>query len=854
MAVKRFSEFRKGNDRIKVYAKGFNSNRSVQLTGDVTGSAQSDMDEGSTLSIATNIADNAVTNSKISDGAVSTSKLQDDAVTSAKIDTGAVTVNKLGAAAVETDKIANGAVTLQKISTSAIDDDPTDASDNLVTSGGVKTALDAKADKVDDATEGNFAGLDANGNLTDSGISQDSVESAISSAGSAIQGVKVNNTTLTPDANKVVTVPLATTSADGAMSAADKTKLDAVDDIATLNSGASCYGVLLTDITISTGYGTADYVATLYIDPNFGTPSATREIIDIKFIFRSNSGGSYQVWSAVSEHRMSNSSSTRPFRIAYKTNANAASIYLLWKDDGSTTSENYRVRLKTLSKLGCTTVSYPLTRLSEQLTGFTLFTRRYMASTTESSGTAPVKVNENGDLTPVPMDSTPTASSTNLMTSGNIKTALDAKANVNKVVAIADASVLRRGQVGQGWYKLAETTTPRANYNINSVFDVVVSSSNLGELRGSFVMSVRYEGTGVVNVFTKSLFSDAWSSDYPIKIVTTKVSSTVLKVELFFSVSPSNTTTAIYSGISISERNAGNYGGTNEKNSWTYTSYADTAGSAEPVSDIEHDIEAVDVIIEKRQLAIASPTENNLVAMDANGLVKDSGKSVLLGTQTWDGTSDAKLPTPKAVQGAIDAKVKGNADVSSMGTDDTHAYSGKAVSTAISNAITGTTGGFLGNKTVAQINAYASPKMGDNAIVTDTGTITIGNIPCTISSAPAEIRWTTDGSWVVTSSNYVNKNDVATAQALGLVKTNPTDGGVELNSNNQMVVHGWDDKASASDVTSLAGRVIDAEDDISALQNSVGGKLNTIDAVWTIDDSDDAIIVDDDFMTWMFQA
>lgn len=206
-----------------------------------------------------------------------------------------------------------------------------------------------------------------------------------------------------------------------------------------------------------------------------------------------------------------------------------------------------------------------------------------------------------------------------------VKDELDAKADADSVVAIADASVLRRGQVGQGWYKLAETTTPRANYNINSVFDVVASTSNCGELRGSFVMSVRYEGTGVVNVFTKSLFSDDWSSDYPIKIVTTKVSSTVLKVELFFGVNPSNTTTAVYSGISLSEQNAGNYGGVNKKNAWTYTSYTDVAGSASPEPDPTSDKEVVDVDIVARQHAIASPTNNNLVAMDESGLVKDSG-------------------------------------------------------------------------------------------------------------------------------------------------------------------------------------------------------------------------------------
>lgn len=633
MAVKRFSEFRKGNDRIKVYAKGFNSNRSVQLTGNVTGSAQSDMDEGSTLSIATTIADNAVTNSKLSDGAVSTSKLQDDAVTSAKIDTGAVTVNKLGASAVETDKIANGAVTLNKISTSAIDGEPTDASDNLVTSGGVKTALDAKADKVDDAAEGNFAGFDANGNLTDSGnkASDFATSAQGGKADSAIQGVKVNNTTLTPDANKVVTVPLATTSADGAMSAADKTKL------------------------------------------------------------------------------------------------NTAATY------------------------------------------------------TQSSGTAPVKVDANGELTPVPMDSIPTASSTNLMTSGDIKTAMDGKVDV--------ANIDLDG----------ETTTI------------------LAEVKALAPKSIHY-----ARFYTRGDGGAADISDKPVS-----GSGFLCEVLCNRFASTTNYRYILTCRVYV------------DKN--PYWAYVDNTTTSITWSRLNAYVPGIH-------------TDNNLVAMDANGLIKNSGKSPLLGTQTWDGTSDAKFPTAKAVQSAIDAKVKGNADVSGMGTDDTHAYSGKAVSTAISNAITGTTGGFLGNKTVAEINAYASPKMGDNAIVTDTGTIIVGNTPCTVSTAPAEIRWTTDGSWVVTSSNYVNKNDVATAQALGLVKTNPTDGGVELNSNNQMVVHGWDSKASASDVTSLATRVTSAEGDIDALQSSVSEKLNTSDAVWTIDDSDDAIIVDDDFMTWMFQA
>lgn len=73
----------------------------------------------------------------------------------------------------------------------------------------VKKSLDGKTDKVANATSGNFAGLDSNGNLTDSG--KKSSDFATSSQGSkadtAIQGVKLNGgSAITPDANKIVNV------------------------------------------------------------------------------------------------------------------------------------------------------------------------------------------------------------------------------------------------------------------------------------------------------------------------------------------------------------------------------------------------------------------------------------------------------------------------------------------------------------------------------------------------------------------------------------------------------------------------------------------------------------------------
>lgn len=66
--------------------------------------------------------------------------------------------------------------------------------------------LSGKADKVNSATSGNFAGLDANGNLTDSGkkVADFATAAQGEKADTAIQGVTLNGSTLTPDSAKVV--------------------------------------------------------------------------------------------------------------------------------------------------------------------------------------------------------------------------------------------------------------------------------------------------------------------------------------------------------------------------------------------------------------------------------------------------------------------------------------------------------------------------------------------------------------------------------------------------------------------------------------------------------------------------
>lgn len=70
--------------------------------------------------------------------------------------------------------------------------------------------ITGKADKVASATNGNFAGLDANGNLTDSGSKASDFATATQGgkADTAIQGVKVNGTAVTPDSGNVVDIEM----------------------------------------------------------------------------------------------------------------------------------------------------------------------------------------------------------------------------------------------------------------------------------------------------------------------------------------------------------------------------------------------------------------------------------------------------------------------------------------------------------------------------------------------------------------------------------------------------------------------------------------------------------------------
>ena len=126
--------------------------------------------------------------------------------------------------------------------------------------------------------------------------------------------------------------------------------------------------------------------------------------------------------------------------------------------------------------------------------GATEITPVWVANTSASSGTAPVKVDAYGTLTAVPMDTTPTANSTNLMTSGAIKNALDG--------ITTDVYPWYRTGGGTGTeqlYKVCDITISNTNSYIGLCFKfeylMQFNSTQTYSMGGTFELHVRLSNT-----------------------------------------------------------------------------------------------------------------------------------------------------------------------------------------------------------------------------------------------------------------------------------------------------------------------------------------------------------------------
>ncbi len=128
----------------------FSSAATVKLTGDVTGEASS----AKGWSVATTIADNAVTTAKIKDGAVTTAKINANAVTAAKlgnvITTGSASANGMTVSLSQTSSAGGLIIGLSGTATNATNATKAtqDGSGNTITSTYVKKSGDTMTGKL----------------------------------------------------------------------------------------------------------------------------------------------------------------------------------------------------------------------------------------------------------------------------------------------------------------------------------------------------------------------------------------------------------------------------------------------------------------------------------------------------------------------------------------------------------------------------------------------------------------------------------------------------------------------------------------------------------------------------------
>ena len=194
---------------------------------------------------------------------------------------------------------------------------------------------------------------------------------------------------------------------------------------------------------------------------------------------------------------------------------------------------------------------------------------------------------------------------------------MDAKADADKVVAIADARIDRNGT--DGWFKIASKA-----FNSNGVvlkFQWIVSalgsSDNSQNVTFFLNLTIGFGSSGsnpYIGRFETSPIKKGSIGCYFKAIVNGTVGNAT--IELWAKVG------SRYGSVAIRELQAGNFRGADAKGFLTYASYSpsDAGSSEEPTGNVSKKLTFVYV-----QEVIASPTKDNLVAMDANGLVKDSG-------------------------------------------------------------------------------------------------------------------------------------------------------------------------------------------------------------------------------------
>lgn len=209
------------------------------------------------------------------------------------------------------------------------------------------------------------------------------------------------------------------------------------------------------------------------------------------------------------------------------------------------------------------------------------------------------------------------ATATAAASGSTLETAINAKANGDKSVAIFDG-YMRRMSESPGWRRLAYKQFNFTNTNLNALFRLYLFGSNNEHIGlGNLVVNIRFNSSGSAPYFMTCSLMSHKPLNTLVKVKVIGVAGNAV-VELWFKPLTFSllTITCLGNGLDV----------TPTTKDWMFGSYFD-ATDPEPVEDIANNVYVFSGTDSRIQTSIANPTNGNLVAMDADGLVKDSGKA-----------------------------------------------------------------------------------------------------------------------------------------------------------------------------------------------------------------------------------
>ena len=390
----------------------------------------------------------------------------------------------------------------------------TDSSDEnkAATPKAVKTLADSKADKVSGATNGNFAGLDANGNLTDSGkkASDFATSTQGGKADTAIQGVKVNGTELSKDSSNKVNV----TAVTGIKGSAESSYRTGQVELTAGNVGAYTKGETDTllnakenvankkttiDPDSDTDYPTSKAVATL-INSSVATATATHlGTFSVSDIGLSGTPTNAQIATALDGHTWPTGvTPTNNDYVYVEINSDPATTivdeYRRFKFDGTEWGYEYTLNNSSYTQAQWDAINSGITATDKSAYD------SHIASTSNPHGVTKAQVGL-GSVVNTGDSATPVAGGTTKFTTGGAYTELNKKADkVGTATENNFVSFDANGNIKDSGHKHSDYKTKQTA--------VTTATADTGSTL-TFISSVTQDTNGVITPKTKTVTVDS---------------------------------------------------------------------------------------------------------------------------------------------------------------------------------------------------------------------------------------------------------------------------------------------------------------------------------------------------------